>query len=71
MTSYFLSSSKIFLKGFLHCGGDNYRRRVRMQIYSDQPPQTSCHPLSTESLQVYCDTGNGYLEIALANHHTG
>ena len=42
-----------------------------MYIYSDQPRQTSCHPLSAESLQVYCDTDNEYQEIALTNHYTG
>ena len=26
--------------------------------------------LSAESLQIYCDTGNEYLETVLANHYT-
>ena len=42
-----------------------------MYIYSDKPREASCHPLSAESPQVYCDTDNEYLETALTNHHTG
>ena len=37
----------------------------------DQPRQTSWHPLSAESLQAYCDSGNEYLETVLTNHNTG
>ena len=71
MSSYFSSSSTIFLNDFHRYLGCNSGRGVCMQIYANQTGETSCHPLSAESLQVYCDTGNEYREAAFANHHTG
>ena len=38
-----------------------------MQVYSDQTCKTSCHPLSTERIRVYCDADNKNVEKVLRN----